>query len=57
MSTKVTDMTVDELKEVITEVIEDILGAEEELTPKARKILRERLASDEWVDHNEVWGK
>lgn len=57
MTTKVADMTVEELKQVIYEVIEDFLEPEGELTPKAEKILRERLSSKEWLDHNEVWGK
>jgi len=57
MNTKVADLTVEELKQVIYEVIEDVLEPESELTPQARKILRERLSSKEWVEHKEVWGE
>ena len=55
MTAKVADMTVEELKQVIYEVIEDFLEPESELTPKAQKILRERLSSKEWLEHEDVW--
>ena len=57
MTTKVADMTVDELKQVIYEVIEEYLEPEGELTPSAKKILHERLSSKEWVEHDKVWGE
>ncbi len=54
MTTKVSDMTIEELKQVIYEVIKEFLKPEGELNPKAEKILRERLSSKEWIDYNEI---
>ena len=55
MSTKVAELTVDELKDLIREIIEDYFEPEEELEPDFTAELAERMKSNDWVDHDTVW--
>ena len=57
MSTKVADMTVDELRATIREVIEEVLDEEEMLSDEFAKELKTRMESPEWVNAEDVWGK
>ncbi len=57
MSTKVADMTVDELRRTIREVVEEVINQETKLNPDFATELEARLASQDLVTNEEVWAK
>lgn len=57
MTTKVSEMTVDELRLTIREVVEEVLAEETELNPYFITELESRLSSDDFITHEEVWKK
>ena len=57
MIIKVSDLTVDELKEIIREVIEEYFNSEGELNPDFTEELRQRVDSKDWIDHKTVWNE
>ncbi len=58
MSTKVADLTLEELRKIIREMIVEVLEEEEEiLTDEFAAELKARMESPDWVDAEEVWGK
>ena len=57
MTTKIADLTVDEFKEVIREVIEEYVDLDGELNPQFEAELMNRLKSKDWATHQEVWNE
>jgi len=55
VETKVTDLTINELREIIREIIAEYLEPDGELRPEIIADLRERIRTGEWVDHDSVW--
>ncbi|NQU05523.1 MAG: hypothetical protein HQ568_05465 [Calditrichaeota bacterium] len=56
METKVADLTIDELREIIRGVLTEYLDPDGDLKPEMIIDLRQRNEADEWVDHDSVWG-
>ena len=57
MTTKVSDMTVEELRRTIREVVEEVLDEESEFNPEFAGELESRIASEDYITHEEVWNK
>lgn len=57
MDTKVSDLTVDELKKIIREVIEDYIDPDGELREDFAQELRERIESKNIITHEDVWSE
>jgi len=57
MSTKVADMTVEELRATIREVIEEILVEADMLSDEFAADLKARMNAPDWVEAETVWGK
>jgi hypothetical protein len=57
MTEKVAEMTVDELRQTIREVVEEVIAEETELNPDFATELESRIASDQFLTHEEVWAK
>ncbi len=57
MSTKVADMTVEELRATIREVIEEVLVEEEMLSDEFAADLKARMDAPDWIEAETVWGK
>ena len=57
MITKVSDMTVEELRRTIREVVAEVLDEESELNPEFTVELEARIASEDFITHEEVWNK
>ncbi len=57
MITKVSDMTVEELRRTIHEVVAEVLDEESELNPEYAAELESRIASEDFITHEEVWNK
>ena len=55
MSTKISDLTVDELREIIRDVIEEYFDPDGELRPDFAAELKRRIKSEDWVEHEKVW--
>ncbi len=56
MAEKVSDLTVEELKKIIREVIEEYIDPDGELREDFARELRERMESENFLTHEEVWG-
>lgn len=56
MIQKVSDLTVEELKKVIREVIEEYIDSDGELREDFAQELRQRMESKDFIAHEEVWG-
>ena len=57
MSTKITDLTIEELEERIQEAVRKVLQEEDELSDEFAKELEQRLANPVWISHEEVWSR
>ena len=57
MTTKVADLSIEELKDIIREVIDDYLAPDGELNQEFAVELAERMKSGDWLDHDIVWHK
>lgn len=57
MATKVADMTVDELKQTIRDVVLEVITEETNLRSDFSAELESRLASEDLITHEEVWTK
>ena len=57
MTTKVTDLTIEELKNLIREVLEEYSADDSELDPAFASELGHRLKSNDWVSSEDVWDK
>ena len=55
MSTKVSDITVEDLEERIQRVVRNVLHEEEILSEEFAAELEARLANPVWLSHEEVW--
>jgi len=55
MITKVSDLTVEELRAIIRDVLDEYIGGESELTPEFADELERRLQCTDWLDHASVW--
>jgi len=55
MITKVADMTIDDLKALIRDVLEEYISSENELAPEFADELERRIQSADWLDHASVW--
>jgi len=55
LSTKVSDLTVQELRDLIREVLDEYASGETELTPGFADELETRIQSMDWLDHDSVW--
>ena len=55
MATKVSDLTIDELKDIIRGVIAEYFESENELTDDFARELEKRSQSKDWIDHERVW--
>ncbi|MBC8204789.1 hypothetical protein ISS30_11230 [bacterium] len=55
MSERVSDLTVDELKKIIREVIEEYIDPDGEVREDFAQELRERMVSEDFISHEEVW--
>ncbi len=57
MSTKVSDLTVEELRALIRDVLDEFTGGENELTPEFADELEKRSQSKDWLDLASVFNK
>ena len=55
MTEKVSDLTVEELKKIIREVLEEYIDPEGELREDFAQELRLRMESKDFITHEEVW--
>ena len=55
MSTKITDLTVEELEDRIMNAVRKVLHEEDMLTDEFAEKLEARLANPVWISHEEVW--
>jgi hypothetical protein len=56
MKEKVTDLTVEELKKIIREVLEEYIDPDGELREDFAQELRQRMESKDFITHEEIWG-
>jgi len=55
MSTKVSDLTIEEFEERIKDAIRKVLHEEDILADDFAEELKARIANPTWLSHEEVW--
>ena len=55
MATTVSEMTVEDLRRTIKEIVQEVLNEESELTPDFAIELETRVKSNDYISHAEVW--